>query len=309
MIDGPAENVKLVKVSDDEYLVSFTAKAKPDGTVYNPDAEEKATVTGQLYDKTFVRHWDAWRTSNCNSIWCGTLARGRDGSQFKLSEVVNVLKGTGLESPIPPFGGGDHYDLSPTGLVFVAKDPDLNPAWNTKCNLYLFPFVEGRQSFDRAPLHVPIPGFEGACTSPAFSPDGQQIAFLSMRENGYESDKNQLFVMPNVQRPFWLVHCMTTSDSKEGAWDRSPESVVWSKDSMTLYLTAEDEGRACLFSYFIATNAVVHKPTKVTFSGSVSGGLAESCFLEVHVSLLTLQRCTTAGLETGFSFRFKFGRE
>ena len=66
--------------------------------------------------------------------------------RFVLSDVKNALKGTKLESPIEPFGGTDHFDISTSGLVFTSKDPELNPATHTKTNIYL---IQGPEFLER----------------------------------------------------------------------------------------------------------------------------------------------------------------
>ena len=269
---GQVGDVKLARLNKDKYMIAFAAKAKPGGSMYSPQDDFKPLTSGRLYDKTFVRHWDQWITENRNSIWYATIFRDTADSKFTLSTIRNALHGTGLESPIPPFGGKDNYDLSTSGIVFVAKEPRLSnrSAFNTKSNVYLIPFIGTGDSADEAPLQIDIPNFKGASTSPVFSPDGQQIAFLSMKQNGYEADKNHLFVIPNVNRPFWVVHCMPGVQG-EGCWDRSPESVTWSSDSLTIYLTAEDRGRNCIFSLYAASIGEQIEPKKLTSFGSVKG--------------------------------------
>jgi len=68
-----------------------------------------------------------------------------------------------------------------------------------------------------------------------------------MREDGYESDKNQLLVIPDIKRPGWINHFFNSADGK-GTWDLSPGSISWSKDAKTLYLVAETQGRTAIFS-------------------------------------------------------------
>lgn len=106
---------------------------------------------------------------------------------------------------------------SDSGIIFVAKDPELNPALNTKCNVYyLNPLDKGSKiiSYD-------LGDFCGASSSPVFSPDGKSAAFLGMRTNGYESDKNHIFLIPDVKKN--QVVRLLKGDGKEGAWDRSPQ--------------------------------------------------------------------------------------
>jgi len=136
-VDASASNLKLKPIGKGSYVVAVTAQAKADGSFYNPEKEPKKHTTGKLYNSLFVRHWDSMVTSDKSAIWYGTLDASSSnetisGGKYKLSALENALKRTGLESPIPPFGGGEHFDISSHGLVFVAKDPDLNPATHTK---------------------------------------------------------------------------------------------------------------------------------------------------------------------------------
>ena len=98
----------------------MVAKAKPDGTLYNPETAPKTLTTGRVYTSLFVRHWDVYESSNKNALWYGGLHSDSDG-KFKLSPLVNALSGTGLESPISPEGGKEHFDIGAHGIIFVAK--------------------------------------------------------------------------------------------------------------------------------------------------------------------------------------------
>jgi len=156
------------------------------------------------------------------------------------------MKGTGLEAPMPPFGRGDHFDISRYGLSFVAKDIKSNPALHTKCELYLVPissFVETTTNH----LNVRTPGFDGAKTSPVLSPDGKKLALLVMEEDGYEADKNRIMVIHDLRNPNVIVEVLASSDGK-GRWNRSPSSVQWSLDSKSLLFTAEDQGTTPLWT-------------------------------------------------------------
>lgn len=253
-IDGPVDNLKLCSIGrsplDYDYAFAVTGKATPEGHLYNPFKAKKPHTTGRLYNSMFVRHWDTYVTENRNSIWIGKLSRNFLETRFKLSKLRNALKDTGLESPVEPFGGTDHFDISPLGLVFTAKDPDLNPALHTRTNIYLCRFVF--YNFPDIPLVEPkkieYQWFKGACTSPAFSPSGAMLVYLSMKEDGYESGKNRIVIVPNIMHPEAAYELFPSPDHN-GAWDRSPQSITWGPagKELNLYLTAEDHGRGCLF--------------------------------------------------------------
>ncbi|OCK81023.1 dipeptidyl-peptidase-like protein V precursor [Lepidopterella palustris CBS 459.81] len=273
IIEAPASNVKLHLLEDNKFVFAITAQASPEGELYNPETTPKPHSSGRFYTSLFVRHWDVYVTPNRNAIWLGTISRPSPGThshaRYKLSALVNALKGSGLESPVPPFGGSDHFDIGSHGLVFVAKDPDLNPATHTKVNVYLVPISDFSVLRLPKPKKVDVYGFEGASTAPVFSPNGKQAAFLSMRQDGYESDKNQIFIIPDIQRPSWVIHVLASEDGK-GKWDHSPQSMVWSVDGKALYILAEEKGRVCLYSLPSNVLPAASLPELIMNSGAIS---------------------------------------
>ena len=249
-------DVKTYKLSDDEVAFAVSGKARPDGTIFNPEKAEKPHTSGRLYNSMFVRHWDHYVTENRNAIWLAKLTK--KNGQFELSKPRNALKGSKLESPIDPFGGKDHFDISKNGLVFTAKDRDLNPALHTRTHIFVCAYpgpgfwdhldVWSEDTMDIRQIELAkAHGFEGACTSPVWSNSGDMIAFLAMRTDGYESDKNQAFVVHDYTKLSSPPTLLYASKDGKGKWDRSPQSIFWSPDDWRLYFTAEDNGRGNLF--------------------------------------------------------------
>lgn len=281
-IDAPASSLKIAQLSDDSYAIVLVAQCSPDGSLYNPEIARKTHSTGKLYKGLFVRHWDEYVTPQKNALWYATLAK-KDG-KFELSKWVNALKGLGLESPMPPFGGTDHFDVSKSGIIFISRDPVLNPGLSVKCNVYyveLSTFVEEPAP---KPFQYTVPGFEGASTSPVFSPDGQAAVFLSAKTAGYESDKTQIFLIEDLKNDNVMRFC---NQSEEGSWDRSPQvcptvmlmlpadqtkpaqNLAFAHDGKTLYFSAEDEGYGRLFS-LSADPKDEEQPRPLTEHGYVS---------------------------------------
>ena len=252
IVTAPISDVKLNIVDEDRVAIALVAKASPDGSLFNPEDQPKKYTTGMLYDSLMVRHWDKYVTPNKNAIWHGILHKAKphiteSKGRYSLGNLTNVLKGSRLESPIAPFGGQDNFDLSADVIGFVAKDPDLNLATNTKSNLY---FVKVQNSIQgpsySAPIMVEHDGFKGASTCPVLSPNGKGAAWLQMKENGYESDKNRILLGPDLSVPSPTIEILKAADGKS-LWDRSPGSVSWSNDGRALFLVAEDEGTSRLF--------------------------------------------------------------
>ena len=246
-INASAGNLKVVKLDErgGEFGVVVSAQAKADGTLYSVEDGKKTThSTGRLYEGLYVRHWDSYDTQEQYALWYGKLSKGSNG-KYKLGQLSNALKGTGLECPIKPFGGTDNFDICQNCIIFVAKDPDLNPALNTKSNVYILQI----RSWDRdasPPIleQVIIPGFDGASTSPVVSPDGSRAAFLSMRKNGYEADKNEIFVIWNLNSDLATKRAFAARDEETGSWDRSPSSLCFTADGNGLLATTEEYGTA-----------------------------------------------------------------
>jgi len=271
VVPARISDVKLKVLNDEQVAIAVVGKARPDGSLFNPEDEPKKYSTGMLYDGLMVRHWDKYVTPNKNALWHGILQRSKPHitesiGRFSLGSLTNILKGSNLESPIPPFGALNHFDLGAEVIGFVAKDPNLNPATNTKTNFY-YVTIDG--STYSEPKMVELDGFEGASTAPALSPTGSGVAFLQMKENGYEADKNRILLCADLSEPSATVELLKSEDG-EGAWDRSPESITWSNDGKSLFLVAEDEGVSRLFKSTFDGVGYIGLPKPLTHSGSIS---------------------------------------
>ncbi|OAX81734.1 hypothetical protein ACJ72_03925 [Emergomyces africanus] len=284
-ISGPVSNLKLTTLSSGLVGVVVSGKANPDGSLYNPSTATKPLSSGKLYTSLFVRHWDTYTTPQKNAIFYGTLRTTSSSaddkqSKYELSELKSLFKFINrldLESPIPPFGGTDHFDICPRGIVFVAKDQSLNPALHTRCVVYVCIF--NSQSWTQAiPISVKalsLDPLNGAVTSPVLSPVTNCLAFLAMREDGYESDKNRIVVVPGLFDPqaeqSKPVEIFATTDGS-GAWDLSPGSLTWSDDGSALFIRVEDTGCGAVFRLPMAdfANASTNQLSKLTHSGYVT---------------------------------------
>lgn len=249
-IDAAASNLRVTRLSDGQsFGVVVSARATPHGALYSTEKSARKTrSSGRLYDGLYVRHWDHYETKEKNTLWYGKLSLVN--GKYKLSGLTNALQGTDLESPIQPFGGADNFDIKHDALIFVSKDPKLNPALNTKCNVYLLRLNFWDRAVLQKPQQIIVPGFEGASTSPVFESNGKKAAFLSMKQNGYEADKNHIWVIPDVDAND-IVTERIVSSSDASAWDRSPQSVCFTADGGALLATAEDKGFGKVF--FIPT--------------------------------------------------------
>jgi dipeptidyl aminopeptidase/acylaminoacyl peptidase len=281
-INASASSLEVARINHDcdDFAVVVSAPAYENGRLYTPaDAARKSNSSGKIYDKLFVRHWDRYKGPERNVLWYGRLspANGGAGDQYKLSELTNLLAGTNMECPVPPFGGSDQFDVRRDAIIWLAKDPEMNPSWNTKCNVYSrridsWDPQEGTPTASEI-RQIDVAGFNGLAASPVFAPVGNKAAFLMMRKNRYEGNKNQVFVVSDVttSRPFEVVRALSSAEKSplEGTWDRSPSSVCFAADGESMVVVAEDQGCDRVFSIRgedVATGAGV--PRLLTHSGT-----------------------------------------
>jgi dipeptidyl aminopeptidase/acylaminoacyl peptidase len=121
-------------------------------------------------------------------------------------------------------------------FLLTLATPQVNPAWHTRTQIYLVP-LSPRTAADAKPKIITV-GTQGAASSPAFSKDGKRIAWLEMREDGNEADRNRVVVYEIESGRRW---------GATENWDRSPGSVSWCPCGEKLYLITEDQGHVKLF--------------------------------------------------------------
>lgn len=180
--------------------------------------------------------------------------------------VTGIHDVTYAESPLD-LGGAEDYDLAPDGssLIFLTKDISLPLANFTSSQIYWVPF-DGTSS-DAIPINPrggkKYPEAQGASSGATFSPSGKHIAYFQMNGIYYESDRNILYVA-DVNPTNFNVKRLA------GDWDRSPDSLAWSKDSRTLFVAAPDLGRKRIFPIPLSARNS-HVPTNITNEGVPTG--------------------------------------
>ncbi|KAK6524041.1 putative dipeptidyl-peptidase 5, variant 2 [Orbilia ellipsospora] len=274
---GVVSNLKVRAVGPSIHFV-VSAPALKDGAMYSDDGAPKKHSSGRVYTSLFVRHWDEWISEYKSNLFSGIIAPTTNNEFELVGSLHNILAGTELESPIGPFGGAGDFDISPDGrhVIFLSKDPEQNLAQNTASYVYAVPFDGSSKPKAINPKY-------GASSSPRFSPDGGKVVYLQMKENGYEADKNSVFVT-NFTGNYEFVVSEVASH-----WDRSPGAVSWSANNNYLYLIAEDHGREKVWTFPIVSATSSVKPTPITdkFSASELYVIADSEVLLVSASSIT----------------------
>ncbi len=209
-ISGGASSIKWLPDGKGLLAVSDVEVAKA------PSPASKARVI----DSLLYRHWTTWQGPTRSHIL-----------YVPLTGATRDLTPGALDAPPFAVGGGSEFDVSPDGkeLVF-ARNTDEHPERSTNADLFLVPIAGGEAQR--------ITTRTGADTAPVYSPDGRWIAYRSQSRAGYESDLWEL----------WLYDRETRQSKRIAAdFPNWIESVSWSPDSKTMFITAPLEGRNAIY--------------------------------------------------------------
>ncbi len=212
-------------------------------------SQDKAT--GHIHESLFVRHWDTWKDGRRMQLFVATI--GEDGKAA--GEPVRVSQGLNGDVPTRPFGGDGDFAFSAGGqnIYFVLRDADaaIEPA-STNLDIWQAP-VDG----SAPPLNLTAAN-EGSDFSPVVSPDGWTLAYLSMERPGFEADRHRI-----------MLRDLASGQVRELAadWDRSANTLAFSADGQTLYVTANERGQNPLFAIDIDSGQV----QRLTGPGHVAG--------------------------------------
>jgi dipeptidyl aminopeptidase/acylaminoacyl peptidase len=218
------------KISPDgKYLLtSAEVKVKPvAGTDHYP---ELAKSNALIYDQLNYRHWDEWEDGKYNHVMLQPLLNGSPNG-----EPIDLMKDEPYDSPLKPFGGEEDYVWSPDSktVIYAAKKKyGTAYAVSTNTDLYGYDIATGKTTN----LTENNKGYD---VNPSFNKAGQ-LAWLQMKRDGYEADKQDLVVM-NVSSG----SAMNLTSQRD---DIHVESYAWANDGRSLFFTAPINGTLQLFN-------------------------------------------------------------
>lgn len=265
------ENADNVRVSPDGKYVAFSKDVlvKPMmGTDLYPDLKK---TTAQVYTDLNYRHWDTWEDGKFSHIFVAPVSGGT---------AKDIMQDEPYDSPQKPFGGAEDFVWKPDskGVVYVCKKK-FGKAYATSTNtdLYYYDLKAGSTTNW-------TPNMMGYDTNPVFSPDGKRIAWTSMAHDGYESDKNDIYVMQLGTGGKTDVQKLNMT----AGWDGTVGSFAWDNTGSNIYFTAPVKGTEQLFSIKVPANLMVRMmpvPVQLTKGQfDVNGIVAEAANHEVVVT-------------------------
>ena len=229
------ENLYLSPDSKHRIIPKSVKVEKVFGTDFYPSMK-KSNV--QIYESLQYRHWDTWEDGEYSHLFVAK----HDGKD----QGVDIMKGKPFTCPTEPFGGSEDFTWSPDSksIVYVTKEKS-GTRYTLSTNTDIFQYdLETKITTNLTKNN------KGYDTNPSFSKSGT-LAWLSMKRDGYESDKNDIVVKTNKG-----------NINITKSWDGTVNSFKWSSDDKKIYFTAPIRGTIQLFETGIKEGATPKQLTE-----------------------------------------------
>jgi dipeptidyl aminopeptidase/acylaminoacyl peptidase len=228
-IDG---GISGFNYSPDGSKIFYIKNVKLDDDIHDlfPDLPK---ANARLENDIMYRHWDQWHDYTYQHIFIADYTNGKPG------EGIDIMEGERFDSPMKPFGGIEQIAWSPDGKTLAytcKKKTGMEYSVSTNSDIYLYHLETGKTTnFTQ--------GMMGYDQNPVFSPDGKYLAWESMKRDGYESDKNRLFVTN-----------METGKKTDftAEFDQNVHGLIWNEESNAIYFTSNIHGTDEIYRMNIA---------------------------------------------------------
>ncbi len=237
-----AENIRI---APDGKIIAFSKHVSAHKVLGKEIYTNAPNTTAQIYDELNTRHWDTWYDGKVSHLFIA--------SPNAVSAAIDIMKGEPYDCPQKPFGGTEDFIWSPDSktLVYVCKKK-LGKDYYTSTNTDIYAY-----DIKSAKTENWSAGMKGYDMAPAFSKDGKSIAWLSMKRDGYEADKNDIIVMDIAKK---------SKKNITATWDESVDGgFAWSEYDNLIYYYATVKATEQLFS--VSPKDVSGKSIKQITSG------------------------------------------
>jgi len=214
-----ADGISGFKYSPDLKSIAYIKSVKLDKDIHDlyPDLP---LANARLETDLMYRHWDSWHDYTYQHV---VIAKYNESG---LSGDKDIMEGERFDSPMKPWGGTEQINWSPDGKTIAytcKKKVGKEYATSTNSDIYLYNLETGATTNFTE-------GMMGYDINPVFSPDGQKIAWESMARDGYEADKNRLFVAD-----------LKTGEKKDYSvsFDQNVQGLTWTADSKSIYFISD----------------------------------------------------------------------
>jgi dipeptidyl aminopeptidase/acylaminoacyl peptidase len=196
------------------------------------DEREASKVKAKVFTQLMYRHWNDWRGDKRSHLFLLDVESG---------SFTDLTEGNKEDVPPPALGSSNDFNFSPdeTEIAFTLN-PDFSKATNTNNEIYLLSLT--------APSSPKlISTSKGVDCQPVYSPDGEYLAWTSMKRAGFEADKKDIILF---ERKTGKLKNLTEDV------DISVDDFIWSPDSKQIYFNADFEIYKSIYKLDVSTGKV-----------------------------------------------------
>lgn len=226
-IDNTDSLLSNSKVSPDGKNIIFSREVKVE-KVYGSDFYPKLQKSNaMIYTSLNYRHWDEWEDGKFGHVFLAPYSNGKAG------EGKDLMPDQPFDCPQKPFGGEEDFIWNPDGkrVLYVCKKK-FGTAYAISTNTDLYEY-----NIETGETKNITEGMEGYDVNPAYNSKGD-LAWLSMKTEGYEADKQDLIVFSGNRK-----YNLTAARD-----DIHVASFIWGNDDQTIYFIASKDGTEEIFS-------------------------------------------------------------
>ena len=234
----PVAGGEAMEITSTENIIA-NDKISPDGKyILTSDAVKIKDIVGSdkypdlkksnayVFTSLNYRHWDTWEDGKFDHVFVSKLVNG------KASEGKDIMAGEAFDCPQKPFGGDEDFIWNPDGkrVLYVTKKKfGTDYAVSTNTDLFEYDIEKGTTKN----LTEDNKGYDVA---PSYNTKGQ-LAWLQMKRDGYESDKQDIV----VSNGNFKVNLTGQRD------DIHVDGFKWGEDDRTIFFWAPIDGTVQLF--------------------------------------------------------------
>jgi len=286
-ITNVEEGINGFKYSPDMTKILYVKNVKLDKDIHDiyPDLP---LANARIEEDLMYRHWDTWHDYKYSHIFIADYNNGT------VSNPKDIMENEIFDSPLNPFGGMEQINWSPDSKKIAYTCKKLKGkayTLSTNSEIYIYN-IDNEKTIN---LTENLMGYD---IGPVFSPDGTKIAWESMERDGYESDKNRLF-----------IHDFTTGIHKDVTtnFNQNVHGLVWTPDNKSIYFTSDYLAEFQIYNLNIDSEEIsqitkgVHNYLSVTPAGNVLIGSKQSMSMPTEIFSINPEN----GKETQITFTNK----
>lgn len=218
-VSNVADGISGFSYSPDIIHIAYIKSVKLDKSIHDlfPDLP---LANARLETDLMYRHWDSWHDYTYQHVFIAKY------SGSGLSDDMDIMGGERYDAPMKPNGGIEQINWGPGGKVLAytcKKKTGKEYTISTNSDIYTYNLETGiTTNFTEGMLGYDI--------NPVFSPDGQKLAWESMARDGYEADKNRLFIAD-----------LKTGQKKDYSvgFDQNVQGLTWTADGKSVYFISD----------------------------------------------------------------------